>query len=100
MTATPTLVELTTPEEFEAETLAMRHAVAHFFELFASNGTRVFSFRQDGQRMLTLSAPSDGIVLHVVGLRNRPPTPDELATLAPLLTAVGLDLAYTPNLMS
>lgn len=100
MTATPSLVELTTLAEFEAETLAMHHAVKHYFNAFASNGTKVFSFCQDGHRVLTLSAPSDGIVRHVVGQHNRPPSPDELATLAPLLTAIGLQLEYTPNLIA
>lgn len=96
----PSLVELTTLAECEAETAALRHAVQHYFAGFAREGTRIFSLRQDGHRVLTMSAPRDGVVRHVVGMRNRPPTAQELAMLEPLLAAVGLQLAYTPNLMS
>jgi hypothetical protein len=94
------LVELTTLAECEAETLALRHAVKHYFASFERVGTRIFSLRQDGHRVLTMSAPKAGVVRHVVGMHNRPPTPEELAALEPLLTAMGLQLAYTPDLMS
>lgn len=95
-----TLVELTTLAECEAETLALHHAVKHYFNHFATIGTKIYSMRQDGKPVLTMSAPADGIVRHVVGMSNRPPTEGELATLEPLLKAQGLNLTYTPNLMS
>lgn len=96
----PTLVELTTFAEYEAETLAMHHALRHFFKSFNSDGTKAFSLRVEGQSVLTMSARPDKVVRHVVGKHNRPPTKEELAMLSPLLAALGLHLDYTPNLMA
>lgn len=96
----PTLVELTTLAECEAESLAMLHALRHYFKHFTREGTKVFSLRQDGQSLLTMSAPKDGCVRHVVGRHNRRPTADELAMLEPLLVAHGLTLAYNPDLIA
>lgn len=78
----------------------MHHAVKHYFASFTRDGTKIFSLRQDGHSVLTMSAPKDGVVRHVVGKHNRPPTPEELAVLEPLLTAIGLQLVYTPNLIA
>lgn len=93
-----TLDELTTLAECEAESQVMRHALSYYFKDFTREGTKVFSLRQDGQSVLTMSAPKDGVVRHVVGLHNRPPSTGELAMLEPLLSARGLALAYTPGL--
>jgi hypothetical protein len=93
-----TLVELSSFADFEAETLAMHHAIKHYFKSFSRDGTKAFSLRQDGEPQLTMSAPPDGIVRHVVGPHNRRPTEAELETLEPLLQEQGLTLKYTPNL--
>lgn len=100
MKSLPTLVELTTLAECEAETLALHHAVKHYFASFTLEGTKIFSLRQNGKSVLTMSAPKDGVVRHVVGKHNRPPTTEELVVLEPLLTARGLTLVYNPNLIA
>ena len=91
------LVELTTLEAFQAEGAQLRHALGHFFNFFQNEGIQVYSLREDGQSVLTLSAVPDSPVRHVVGLANRQPTPKELAVLETLLQPLGKALAYDPR---
>jgi hypothetical protein len=94
------LVKLDTIEQFEVEGQVMGNALRAYFTLFAKEGVTVYSVRQDNAPLLNLSVRPEGFVAHIVGLRNRRPTAEELAAVTKLLAEKGIETRYDPNTMS
>jgi len=89
------LVKLETMEQYEEETQRLQHAVFHYFNKFQRDGVTVYSMRQNGASVLTLSVQPDGYTDHIVGKHNRQPLEEEIIVLNQLLTDAGIENRYT-----
>ena len=89
------LVKLETMEQFEEETKRLQHAVYYYFNQFQRDGVTVYSMRQNGASVLTLSVQPEGYTDHIVGMHNRPPTEEEVIVLNRLFSDAGIENRYT-----
>lgn len=96
-----TLVCLTSQEAATEEGRALQHAVGAFYPMLNAESVLLYSVRQDGKPLLTLSACYDErgayYCEHVVGLANRRPTEEELEVVRGLLRERKIALRYNPE---
>lgn len=100
------LHSLYTEDDRREEGRAMKHGIGHLPERIARDG-RFYSVRgPDGERLLTLSSyykrnieDTDWhwVCRHIVGMSNRPPTPDEIKLVEKLLAPHECIVQYDPN---
>jgi hypothetical protein len=103
-----TLVPLYTEADRREEGSAMKHGIGHLPERIARDG-HFYSVRgENGERLLTLSSyyqrnveDTDWhwVCKHIVGMSNRPPTPDEIELVEKLLAPRECAVQYDPNSM-
>lgn len=88
------LVELKLLKDFEHESSIMNNAIHYYYKKFQKEGLKAYSLRYAGSSLLTLSVRSDNTAHHVVGSKNRRPTPHELSVLKHFLEEIGASLQY------
>jgi hypothetical protein len=93
------LVKLASQEAYKEEGERLQHALGHFFNHMQKEGATAYSVRQGDASLLSLSVRPEGYVAHIVGMHNRPPTPEELALVTKLLADIGIETRYDPNSM-
>lgn len=95
------LIKIASQADATDEAVEMHHAVGVMFNFLQRDGVEVYSLRDEGKRVLTISVRKDASGAaycdHVVGARNRRPTEAEFMTLTTLLLHHGVELRYNPN---
>lgn len=94
------LIECQSHADMQSLGKKMQNALSHkgFLEILEHEKLRVFSNgEEDPARLIAVSVRHDNTCRHVVGERNRRPTPEELEAVKTGLAELGFTLDYSPT---